>query len=72
MNMSYLPDQMLRNLAPQRLTQTEQRRVDEQLGTAVAVVARGTSRVTRRVHAWARRQTPQPFQTTRSFRKLAD
>jgi hypothetical protein len=36
------------------------------------VVARGTSRVTRRVHAWARRQTPQPLQTTRSFRKLAD
>jgi len=70
--MSYLPDQMLRNLAPQRLTQTEQRRVDEQLGTAVAVVARGASRVTRRVRAWARRQTPQPLQTTRSFRKLAD
>jgi Trp operon repressor len=69
MFMSYLPDQMLRNLAPQRLTQAEQRKVDEQLGTAVAVVTRGTSRVTRRVHAWAR-QSAAPRQATGSFRKM--
>jgi hypothetical protein len=72
MNTSYLPDQMLRNLAPQRLTQTEQRRVDEQLGTAVAVVARQWSLVPGRDLGGARRQTPQPLQTARSFRKLAD
>jgi len=70
MLMSYLPDQMLRNLAPPRLTQSEQRKVDEQLGTAVAGVTRRTNRVTRRVHQWARHASA-PGQAARSFRKVA-
>jgi hypothetical protein len=71
MLMSYLPDQMLRNLAPQRLTQTQQRELDEQLGTVVAAITRGTGGFTGRLHAWGR-QTTRAGQAVGSFRKPAD
>jgi hypothetical protein len=68
--MNYLPDQMLRNMEPQRLTKAQQREVDEQLGAAAAVISRRTGQVTRRVQAWAQRtilaEQPRMF-----FRKSA-
>jgi hypothetical protein len=66
--MNYLSDQMLRNLEPQRLTKAQQREADEQLGAAVAAVSRRTSRVIRRLHAWAL-QTVMADRRARSFRK---
>lgn len=69
--MNYLPDQMLRNLEPRRLTNAQQREVDEQLGTVFAAISRLTGRVTRRVHAGPR-HTAGAEQAARSFRKLPD
>ena len=68
--MNYLPDQMLRNLEPQRLTRAQQGEVDEQLGTAFAAISRRTSRVTQRVRAWTR-QAAMAKQPGGFFRKLA-
>ncbi len=51
---SYLPDQMLRNLAPRQMTNAQQREADEQLGTVVAAFSRGTGRIVRRAKARAR------------------
>lgn len=42
---SYLPDQMLRNLALQPMTRTQQREVDDQLGSAAASVTRFAQRL---------------------------
>jgi hypothetical protein len=66
MFMSYLPDQMLRNLAPQCLTEAQQRKADDQLGTLVAAVTRRTGQITQRIHAWAR-QAMAPMQATSPF-----
>jgi hypothetical protein len=66
--MTYLPDQMLRNLEPRRLTKAQQREADEHLGAAVAAISRRTGRVTRRLHAWAR-QIIMTDQRAGNFRK---
>ena len=42
---SYFPDQMLRNLTPQRMSKAQQREADEQLGSAVAALSRATERL---------------------------
>jgi hypothetical protein len=49
----YVPDQMLRNLAPRELTAGQQREADEQLGQISASVTRYVHRVAARVHAVA-------------------
>jgi hypothetical protein len=68
---SYLPGQMLRNLAPQRLTEAQQREADAQIGATVAAITRRTGRVARRLQAWAR-EASVPRRATAAFRKLAD
>jgi hypothetical protein len=68
---SYLPDQMLRNLEPQRLTEAQQRQADEQLGATVAAITRRTGRVARCMQAWAR-QAAVLRRAAANFRKLAD
>jgi hypothetical protein len=49
----YMPDQMLRNLAPREMTAAEQREADEQRGQIAAAVARWGHRVAVRARAIA-------------------
>jgi hypothetical protein len=69
--MTYVPDQMLRNLEPQRMTKAQQRDVDEHLGAAIAAISRRTGRIVQLVHVWDR-QTANAERETKSFRKPAD
>ncbi len=48
---TYLPDQMLRNLAAQPVTEAQQQEMDARLGSAVAAVFRRTSRTSRRAQS---------------------
>jgi len=45
----YIPDQFLRNLTPQRLSDRQQRDIDQQVGAIVAAIARPTRGLARRV-----------------------
>ena len=66
---SYLPDQMLRNLAAQPVTDSLQREMDAQLGSAVAAASRRTSRASRHIQSSGRR--PGAGRSLAAFRKAA-
>lgn len=65
---SYMPDQVLRNLAPQPMTRTQQREHDEQLGSVVAAVARRAERLVRGSRTRLT-QGPPTGRALRGFRK---